>query len=75
MTERLGGWWSDKAERLFDAKKVAGRKLQGARKRGEEKGILKQLWDNYRKVGKGVKRKIRKTKKELGRRTMRKIRV
>ena len=47
-------------------------KLRGARKRGEEEGILKQLWDNYRKEG--VKRKIRKEKKELRKRTVRKIR-
>ena len=53
---------------------MACRKLRGARKREEEEGILKQLWDNYRRVRTGVKRKIRKKKMELRKRTVRKIR-
>ena len=32
--ERSEGWWSDKVERHTDARKVACRKLRGARKRG-----------------------------------------
>ena len=50
MMERSERWWSEEVERLNDAKKVACGKLQGARKRGEEEGILKQLWGNYRSV-------------------------
>ena len=42
---RSEGWWSDEVERLIDVWKVACRKLRGTRKRGEEEGILKQLWD------------------------------
>ena len=72
MTERSEGWWSDEVERLTDARKVAYRKLQGARKRGEVEGILKELWDNYRRGRKGVKRKITKEKKKLRKRTVRK---
>ena len=53
MTERSEGWWSDEVERLIDARKVACSKLRGARKRGEEEGVLKQLWVNYRRVRKG----------------------
>ena len=65
LVERSEGCWSDEVERLIDARKVACRKLQGVWKKAEEEGILKQLWDNYRRVRKGVKRKIRKEKKEL----------
>ena len=43
MVERSEGWWSDEVERLIDARKVACRKLRGARKRGEEEGTLRQL--------------------------------
>ena len=39
MIERLERWWPKEEERLIDARKVACRKL-----RGEEEGILKQLW-------------------------------
>ena len=35
MVERSEGWWSDEVERLIDARKVACRKLRGARRRGE----------------------------------------
>ena len=65
MAERSEGRWPDEVERLTDTRKVACRKFQGARKKGEDEGILEQLWDNYRRVRKGVKRKIRKEKKEL----------
>ena len=68
MMERSEGWWSDEVERLIDARKVAGRKLRGARGKGEEKGILKQLWGNCRRVRMWVKRKVRKEKKELRKR-------
>ena len=34
MMERSEGWWSDEVERLIDARKVACKKLRGARKRG-----------------------------------------
>ena len=74
MMERSEEWWLDEDERLIDARTVACRKLRGARKRGEEEGILEQLWDNYRRKTKGVKRKIRKEKKELRERTVRKFR-
>ena len=40
MMEMSKGWWSDEVERLIDARKVACRKLQGAKKRGEEESIL-----------------------------------
>ena len=53
---------------------MACRQLRGATKKGEEEGILKQLWDNYRRVRKEVKRKIRKEKKELRKETVSKIR-
>ena len=43
MIARSEGWWSDEVERLIDARKVASGKLQGARMRREEEGILKQL--------------------------------
>ena len=36
MIEKTEGWWSDKVGRLIDARKVACRKLRGARKREEE---------------------------------------
>ena len=42
-------------------------------KEERRRGILKQLWDNYRRVRKGVKRKIRKGKKELRKRTVRNV--
>ena len=64
MMERLKRWWSDEVERLVDARMVACRKLRGARMRGEEESTLKQLWDNYRKVRKWVKRMIRKEREQ-----------
>ena len=71
MTERSDGWWSCKVERFIDARKVACRKLRGASKRVEGEGILRQIWDNYRRVRKGAKMKI---KKELRKIKVRKIR-
>ena len=50
---------------LIDVRKLACRKLRGARKRGEKEDILRQLQDDYKSLRTGWKRKIRKEKKEL----------
>ena len=62
FVENSEGWWSDEVERIIDVRKVACMKLHRARKREEEEGMLKQLWDKYRRVRMRVKRKIRKEK-------------
>ena len=50
MMERSEEWWSDEVERLIDSRKVACRKLRGARKRGEADSILKQFRRTVRKI-------------------------
>ena len=65
MSGESEGWWSDEIERIIDARKVACRKLQGARKwrrRRYTEATLGQL----NKIEKGDKGKIRKEKKKLG---------
>ena len=74
MTDRSEECLSDEVERLIDARMLACRKLRGARKRGEEESMPNKLCDNYRRVRKGVSKKIKKEKKELGKRRVRNIR-
>ena len=44
------------------------------RSKEKSRGMLNKLCDNYRRVIKGVSKKIKKEKKELGKRRGRKIR-
>ena len=74
MTERLERRWSDEVERLVDARKVACRKLQGARKRRGGR-YTETISGQLQKCENGVMRKIRKEKKKLRKRTVRKIRL
>ena len=46
--------------------------ISGTKKRGEEEGILKQLWDNYRGVRRGEEEDL-EGEEELRKRTVRKI--
>ena len=64
MTLKSEGWWSDEVERIMLGKRLVGSYME---QEIEEEGILKQLWDNNRRVRKRLKRKIkmeRKIKKE-----------
>ena len=61
-------------ERLIVIRKMMCRKLREARKRRVGVVTLSQLWENYRRARKEVKKAIMKEKKELRKRTVRKIR-
>ncbi len=61
-------------KRLIVIRKMPCRKLREARKRRVGMVTLSQLWENYRRVRKEVEKAIMIEKKELRKRTVRKIR-
>ena len=58
VTERSGGWWLENVERLIVIRKMTCRKLRIAWKRRVGEATLSQLWENYRRVRKEVKKAI-----------------
>ena len=74
VTVRSEGWCSEDVERLIVIKKMTCRKLKEARKRRVGMVTLSQLLKNYRRARKEMKKAIMKEKKELRKRTVRKIR-
>ncbi len=65
MSGESEGWWSDEIERFIDARKVACRKLQGARK-WRRRRCTEATLGQLNKIEKGGKGKVRKEKKKLG---------
>ncbi len=61
-------------ERLIVIRKITCRKLREARKRRLGVVTLSQLWENYGRTRKEVKKANMKEKKELRKRMVRKIR-
>ena len=74
VTDRSEGWWSEDVERLIVIRKMTCRKLREARHRRVGVVTLRQLWESYRGARKEVKKAIMIEKKELRKRTVRKIR-
>ena len=56
VTERSEGWWSEDVERLIVIRKMMCRKLREERKRRVGVVTLSQLWKNYRRTRKEVKK-------------------
>ena len=61
-------------EKLIVIGKTTCRKLREARQRRVGMVILSQLWENYKRARKEVKKVIMKEKKDLRKGTVRKIR-
>ena len=72
VRENSKGWWSKEIEAAIQARKEACRKVREARQRKD--ATLDIRWKDYKDKRKAVKKLLRREKKELRRKTLRKIR-
>ena len=73
VNEHSKGWWSTEVEMAIQARKEACRKLREARRTVKQDEILEEKWNTHKNKRRLVKKLIRKEKKEMRKRTLRKI--
>ena len=72
IRENSKGWWSKEIEAAIQARKEACRKVREARQR--KNATLNIRWKDYKDKRKAVKKLLRRERKEMRRKTLKKIR-